>query len=243
MPATINKQRVVTQLFATLAKRMDEKESSHNKPEPLPVLEQFLYAICREGTTREKADSAFRNLRENFYDWNEIRVSSVREVADTLDDLPQSEIRAQRIIKFLQEVFETTFSFDLEALHKKGLKEAEKKLSRFEAANDYCVSWVIQQSLGGHSIPLDVPTIRVIQRLGLIELEQVDKGSIQSNLEHQIPKAKGTYFTDIISNLAEEFCSQSDPQCIRCVVNNSCPKIFTIPEGLSSKNGIQNKLR
>ena len=83
--------------------------------------------------------------------------------------LPDAEVRAQRLIDLLQEVFETTFSFDLESLHKKGLKQAAKQLSRYQAANDYAVAWVIQQSLGGHAVPLEARPCAVLRRLGLIE--------------------------------------------------------------------------
>src|SRR5271170_5302967 len=107
MPTTTHKQRVLQQLCTTALRNGKTAE-----PEPRPVLEQFLYAICREGVSRELADQAYRNLREQFFDWNEIRVTSMRELADALDGLPQSEVRAQRLISFLQEVFETTYSFD-----------------------------------------------------------------------------------------------------------------------------------
>ena len=65
MPAITNKQRQLTQLFTTLKK-------GHDVPDygALPVLEQFLYGICREGATRDLADRAFQNLREQFFDWN-----------------------------------------------------------------------------------------------------------------------------------------------------------------------------
>src|ERR1700730_18315342 len=79
MPTTTNKQRVLTHLFTSLKKRYGGAD-----PEPRPVLEQLLYAILREGTTRELADQAFGLLRERFYDWNEIRVSSVREIEEAL---------------------------------------------------------------------------------------------------------------------------------------------------------------
>ena len=160
MPTTINKQRLFNLLFATETKTRPAEE------EPRPVLEQFLYALCREGVTRDQADRAFRNLRELFFDWNEVRVSSVRELAEAMQGLPNPEQRAQRLIDFLQEVFETTFSFDLETLHKKGVKVAAKQLARYQAANDYAVAWVIQQSLGGHAIPLDSPTLRPLRRWG-----------------------------------------------------------------------------
>src|SRR5262245_21140291 len=181
MPTTTNKQRVLTHLFTGLKRRYDPSE-----PEPRPVLEQLLYAILREGSTRELADQSYKRLQERFFDWNEIRVSSVREIEEVISDLPGAEMRAQRLISLLQEVFETTFSFDLETLHKKGLKQAAKQLSRYEAVkgNDYAVAWVMQRALGGHAIPLDDPTLRVLRRLGLIDDGQEDLEALRSSVEH-----------------------------------------------------------
>src|SRR5207244_1212093 len=157
-----------------------------------------------------------------FFDWNEVRVSSARELADTLRELPNAENRAQRLIDFLQEVFETTFSFDLESLHKKGVKLAAKQLARYQAANDYAVSWVIQKSLGGHAIPVDAPTLRALGRLGLVENEDQDLETLRASLEHQIAKAKGSAFVDLMSDLAEEYCYESDPACSACPLASAC---------------------
>src|SRR5437870_7061234 len=199
MPTAVNKQRVIAQMFTTLKKRYDPRE-----PEARPVFEQFLYAVLREGATREQADRAFNNLQETFFDWNEVRVSSAREVEEALGDIPDAENRANRPVSFLQEVFETTFSFDLEPLHKKGLKQAAKQLSRYQAANDYAVSWVIQHSLGGHAIPLDVPSIRVVRRLGPIDGNEGDLEALRTSLEHLIPKSRGPLFTELISAMAHD---------------------------------------
>jgi len=208
MPTTTNKQRVINQILTTLKKRYDPPE-----PEPRPVLEQFLYAVCREGATRKQADRAFRNLQERFFDWNEIRVSSPREIEEVLSGLPDGENRANRLISFLQEVFETTYSFDLESLHKKGLKQAAKQLSRYQAANDYAVAWVIQQSLGGHAIPLDPPSLQVLARLGLIEDDGEDLETSRASLEHLVPKSRGTLFMELISALAHDEGWENDPTC------------------------------
>jgi endonuclease-3 len=199
MPTTTNKQRVLTQLFTALKKRYEPTE-----PESRPVLEQFLYAVCREGASRAQADRAFRNLQERFFDWNEIRVSSHREVEEALSNLPDADTRAQRLISFLQEVFETTFSFDLEPLHKKGLKQAAKQLSRYQAANDYAVSWVIQHSMGGHALPLDAPSLCVLRRLGLLDVSEGDLEAIRTSLEHLIPKSRGALFIELISAMAHD---------------------------------------
>src|SRR5262249_49912321 len=158
-----NKQRLVQQLL-TLAKKKTEaaRDSGH-------VLEEFVYGLCRENATREQADRAFANLQERFFDWNEVRVSSLRALEEAFAGLSDLAGRAQRLVSFLQEVFETTFSFDLDDLLKKGLKQAAKQLSRYQAHNEYVGAWVVQRSLGGHAIPVDVPTLRCAARLGLVE--------------------------------------------------------------------------
>ena len=218
MPTATNKQRLLNHLFNALSKRYGTAGD-----EARPVLEQFIYGICREGSTRERADRAFKTLQERFYDWNEIRVSSVREVEEALADLPEAELRAQRLIRFLQEVFEKRFAFDLEDLHKKGLKVAAKHLSSYEAANEYVGAWVVQQSLGGHAIPLDPPTLRCARRLGLVDHDVADPEVLRSSLEHLVPKARGPLFVDLISRLAEDCCWEEDPSCVSCPLSAECP--------------------
>jgi endonuclease-3 len=218
MATTINKQRVLTQIFTQLKKRYEAATS-----ESLPVLEHFLYAVCREGTTREQADRAFRTLRERFFDWNEIRVSSTRELEEAMANLPEAEARALRLTSLLQEVFETTFSFDLETLHKKGFKQAAKHLARYQAANDYAVAYVVQQALGGHAIPLDAPSQRVLRRLGLLDTDSDDPETIRASLEHLVPKAKAQLFCELISALAENVCADDDPACLNCPLLADCP--------------------
>ena len=219
---TTGKQRIVNQLFASLGK--------HAKPrpmEPRAVLAQFVYAILRENSTRDAADQAFQNLQERFFDWNEMRVSSTLEIVEALDGtLSDGEARAQRIVDFLQEIFETTYSFDLEplleVLQKKGLKQASKQLLRFQAANDYAVSWVMQHSLGGHSIPLDSSALRILKRLGLIE-EHEDAEALRASIEHQVPKTKGTQFVDLLSVLGDMHCHEEEPACSGCPLHKDCP--------------------
>ena len=218
---TTTKQKTVTQLFTALSKHVKVKSMDAR-----PVLEQFIYAMLRENATRDSADQAFQSLQDRFYDWNEVRVTSTLEIVEALDGaVSDSEMRAQRIVDFLQEIFETTYSFDLEplleVLQKKGLKQASKQLLRFQAANDYAVSWVMQQSLGGHSIPLDATALRVLKRMGLTE-DESDLEALHATMEHQVPKAKGSQFVDSISVLAELHCHEDQPKCPGCPLRTGC---------------------
>src|SRR6478609_9623802 len=118
----------------------------------LSVLEAVIYAICHEGTTREQANQVLSRFKDEFFDWNEIRVSSVDEIQGVLAGLADAEGRALRIRRFLRQLFERTYSFTLESLTKKPLKESLKVLHQYEAfSSDYVTATVVQQSLGGHA--------------------------------------------------------------------------------------------
>ncbi len=221
MATTTNKQRLLNQVLAQARKGSEASEERS-------VLEQVILGICREGATTPEAESAFQNLKARFFDWNEIRVSSYREVEEALEPLLDAEPKAHRIIFFLQEVFEIHVSFDLDKLQKEGLKQAVKKLSRFKTANDFVCAWVAQQSLGGHAIPIDAPSLRCVQRLGLIDEDRDDLESVRASLEHQIPKAKGVQFTEAISLIAGDFCDEQ-PRCTECPLTRDCPSAQSLP--------------
>ena len=219
MATTINKQRLLTHLFQAARKAAEPVSES----EPRPVLNEFIYALCREGATQEQAERAFRNLAERFYDWNEVRVSSHRELEEALAGLPNAAARAERLSAFLHEVFETEFSFDLDKqLLKKGLKLAAKQLAGYQAADDYITAWVMQRSLGGHAIPIDPPTLRCARRLGLVDDHHDDAEAARASLEHLVPKARGAQFTDVLSCLADKYCWEEEPHCSACPMAAEC---------------------
>lgn len=221
MPATTNKQQTLS--FALTA--LKKKFPAPPEPDKRSVLEEVVYAICREGIPSERADAAYESLRRAFFDWNEIRVSTVQEVADVLAALPDAGGRAERIIDFLQAHFEMTYSFDLDDLEKKGLKQAAKQLARYrdKGVTDFVVAWVTQRSLGGHAVPLDGATLRVLQRLGVIDTDYDDLEAVRGTIEHYIPKAKGYEFTEELIQLANEICVEGTPHCPNCPLKGECP--------------------
>jgi endonuclease III len=243
MPAITNKQQLLNQAYTALKKRFP-LPTLEDEPKR-PLLEELIFAICREGTTHADADAAFTRLRKTFVDWNEIRVSTVQEVADVLRPLSNAGLRAGWIIGVLHAVFEMNYAYDIGDLEKKGLKQAArqiaryfdskdldklglkqaaKQIARFKQVNDYAVAWVVQRSLGGHAIPLDTPTVRVLQRLRVVEdVDPDDLESLRGGIEHVIPKTRGPEFTELMSIHAKELCTEKDPLCPKCPLLPDCP--------------------
>jgi endonuclease III len=192
-PAT--KAKALTALLAGLKKVPEPAE-------PRPVLEHLLYAVLRENSSRAQADDAFRALVDRFFDWNEIRVSSPHEVAAALGALPQPLAKAQRVVSLLQEVFEANYSFDLDGLPKKGVKPAARQVARYQASSDFVVAWVTLYCLDGHAIPVDLPSLAALKKLGIVEESEDNPAAVMAQLENQIPKAKALAFVELLAEHA-----------------------------------------
>jgi endonuclease-3 len=217
--ATQSKSQFLSDVHTQLKRRY--------KPKPdrsagrLSVLEAVVYGICHEDTTREQANQALSRFKDQFFDWNEVRVSPIAEIQETLADIPDPHGRAQRIRRFLRQLFERTYGFTLEPLTKKPLKDALKVLHAYEAfSSDYVTATVIQQALGGHAIPVDSSTRRALQRLGISE---PDVTSLRAILERAVPKNRGVEFLELLEELAHDTCVEGTPECPRCELRRICP--------------------
>ncbi|HKM54612.1 MAG TPA: endonuclease, partial [Isosphaeraceae bacterium] len=196
--ATQSKSQFLADVHAQLKRRY--KPKSDRAASRFSVLEAVVYGICHEDTTREQANQALSRFKDQFFDWNEVRVSPIGEVQEALADIPDPQGRAQRIRRFLRQLFARTYGFSLEPLTKKPLKEALKVLSGYEAfSSDYVTATVIQLALGGHAIPVDSSTRRALLRLGISE---PDLAALRSVLERAVPKNRGVEFIELLEELA-----------------------------------------
>jgi endonuclease-3 len=169
-----------------------------------PVLEHLLFACCLENARHAAAEEAFAAMVEAFFDWNEIRVSSVRELAEVMARLPDPPAAAGRLKRVLQHVFEESYSFDLEDLRKKNLGPAIDALKKIDGTTPFSVAYVVQAALGGHAIPLDAGSLEVMRILSLATDEDVAGGEVPG-LERAIAKSSGVEFASLLQQLGVDF--------------------------------------
>jgi endonuclease-3 len=233
--ATQSKTQFLTDIHSTLKRRY--KPRADRESSRLSVLEAVVYGICHENTTREQANQALSRFSDEFFDWNEVRVSGVEEIEERLAGIPEPAERAQKIRRFLRQLFNRTYGFTLEALTKKPLKEALKVLHTYDAcSSDYVTATVIQQALGGHAIPVDNVSLRALQRLGIAEK---DIPALRGILERAVPKNRGAEFLDLIEELAFDTCLEVEPQCSRCELRKVCAYVRAQKEGKQSAQAIR----
>jgi len=168
------------------------------------VLEQLLFACCLENAPLQRAEEGFAGLVHNFFDWNEVRVSTVRELSEVLSGVPDPAAAATRVKRVLQHVFEATYSFDLEELRKKSLTQATEELQKIDGSTPFGVAYVIQVSLGGHAIPVDSSTLQVLHIVDLISDDDLAAGVVPG-MERAISKGKGIEFASLLHQLGADF--------------------------------------
>lgn len=211
-----------TQLLNDIYNLLRKRYKLEPRDGKLPVLESIIFAICNEGATHEEANQALSRFKDHFFDWNEVRVSTLQEIEDVLAGLPEPANRAIQIRRFLRQLFEKTYGFSLDALLKKPMKDALKALSEYDILqSDYVHATVVHTALGGHAIPVDALMRRALERLG-VEEAGIDDASLRSLLERAIPKNRGSEFADLLEKLSHDTCTDR-PDCPRCELRKICP--------------------
>jgi endonuclease-3 len=196
--ATVNRSALINKMHKVLKK--------HYTPTPIPerpTLEHLLYACCLENAPYEAADKAYAALSTAFFDWNEVRVSTVKELSEVMHMLPEPTVAAGHVKHVLQTVFEATYSFDIEAMKKMPLGQAQQKLQKYDGVTAFGLAYVTQAALGGHAIPLDRGLLEVFAILGLAT-DQEKAAHAVPGLERAIPKNKGVEFGSLAHQLAAD---------------------------------------
>jgi endonuclease III len=167
------------------------------------VLEHLLYACCLEDARFEQADEAFAKLQQTYFDWNEVRVTTVAELGDALHSLPFASQAAQRIKQCLQALFESRYQYDIDDMKKANLGKAIAELEAWKGITPFVVSYVSQHALGGHSIPISQVILDALIQCEIVTPAEAEKNSVPG-LERAIPKNKGVEFGNLLQQFATE---------------------------------------
>ena len=181
------------------------------------MLEELLYACCLEDSRPEIADECFARLQESFFDWNEVRVTTVPELAEVLRGVSDPTRAANLIKHTLHSVFEAIYEFDLESLRKQNLGAAVKQLQGYRGTTPFSISYSVQTALKGHSIPVSATGLTIMQILGVATDKNVSQGVVPG-LERAIPKTKGIEFGSLLQQFAAEYAASPFNASVRAIL-------------------------
>ncbi|TWU18463.1 hypothetical protein [Allorhodopirellula heiligendammensis] len=188
-----NRTKLIAKLHSALKKHYSVPPASPSRP----LLEHALYACLLEDCPSELADEGLAKLEQDYFDWNEVRVTTVTELSGVLSNLPDPAKAAGRLKSNLQAIFEEFYSFDLDHLKKENLGKAVAKFEKLPSMTPFVLSYIIQHGLGGHSIPIDYSAMVIMLVSGIASQNEASDGRVPG-LERAIPKSKGVEFASLL---------------------------------------------
>jgi endonuclease III len=210
------------QRAAQLAK-LHKVLKSNYKPFPFdhkrPLLEMAVFAALLENSPFEQAEQIFASLLQKYFDWNEVRVSTITELGESLAPLFDSPARATQLKKVLQGIFEAKYTFDIEILKKQNLGAAVKELQTMTGASSFIVNFVAQNSLGGHAIGLDRGAWEILVITGIATPQEAATGEL-NGLERTIPKNKGVEFFTLLHQAGAEYLHNPNAPTARKLITS-----------------------
>ncbi|MBI1324580.1 hypothetical protein GC170_15540 [bacterium] len=190
----------------------------------LELVESVLFAILRENRNSTEAMQSLARFKTDYEDdFNELRVSGLREILRKIGPSSDAEARARSIRKFLHQIFDKNYKFQIDGLSKKPFKEARDDLKDYEIlANDHHMAYVQVQSLGGHAFPVDARILETARRLGVVD-SSADAATLRGLLEKNIPKAQILHAIALVERFVNEICLADSPRCKDCPFQKICP--------------------
>lgn len=213
-----NRAKKIAKLHSVLKK--------HYQPVKAPtrsILEHIVYACCLEDSKFDHANDAFARLQEIYTGWNEIRVTTVAELAEEMSELSQPQLAAERVKRTLYGLFESQYSWDFDHLRKENLGKATQKLTAIKSITPFVLSYVVQQGFGGHSVPIDQSAMEVMKILDIVSSKEAEKGSVPG-LERAIPKSAGADFGSLLHQFAVDFAATPFSNSLRGILLNIDPE-------------------
>ncbi|HEX8429877.1 MAG TPA: hypothetical protein VF625_01275 [Longimicrobium sp.] len=194
----------------------------------LDPLSELVSSLLSHRTKNRDSGRAFRQLRERFAEWSEVRDAPVAEVEAAIAPVTWPEQKAPRIQEVLRRVGELRGG-DLELDFLEGMPVAEARawLESLPGVGPKTSAAVLLFSrLHLPALPVDSHHHRVAQRLGLIGAS-VAVGPAHRILEAQLPAEWGA--RELYDNHealmihGQRCCFFRDPACGRCPVLEICP--------------------
>lgn len=208
---------------ATQLAKLHKVLKSNYKPFPFdhkrPLLEMAVFAALLENSSFEQAEQIYATLLQKYFDWNEVRVSTITELAEAVTPLFEPAARATQLKKVLQGIFEAKYTFDIEILKKQNLGAAVKDLNTMTGASSFVVNFVAQNSLGGHAIALDRGAWEILVITGIATPQEAATGEL-SGLERTIPKNKGVEFFTLLHQASAEYLQNPASPGVRKLITS-----------------------
>jgi endonuclease III len=192
------------------------------KLQKAPPLETAVHALLAPGNRDDQAAAALKELLLEFVDWNEVRVSSWKEIGSVLENAGLADPGDKAILlrKLLEAVFNRFNKMSLDPLLVQKPEDARRTLEAMADVPDPAAGAVLNLNLGFDGLHATHGLTRVARRVGF--LRDGPAAQLKKDLESNVPRKDRFRFQQHLGHIGRQFCLAGVTLCARCPLHEFC---------------------
>ncbi len=197
---------------------------------PPDALETLMVSVLAGDGNDLLAAEILEKLRGELVDWNELRVSTPKEIEDLIAPLPDAAEKAEALQRILQKLFAERHTLNLAHFQRFGKDRLDKELDSFGGLSPSVKFRMMLKAFDINILPMTADIERIVKRLGLVD-SYLTADKVAEELQQVLPPKRVYSFYHLMSEHAEKVCMVRGYVCASCLLASVCER------GKSSKSG------
>ncbi len=212
------KRANATAVYKALRKKFGAS-SAYAKKDPA---DHIVFSMLLSDTTPEKAQKAFAALKSAYVDWNEVRVTSIREISSLIGSKGCAPKRSESIKAFLQRLYLDTNMVSMQPVRKMSTKRAKEYVEETTGLPSEQVATILLEAFDIPVVPINKQIKYALVRLGLVKMGSTPR-QVQKMFLRLASKGKAATAYRVLHILSTEHCCEKEQLCGGCPVKKHCP--------------------
>ena len=200
---------------------MEKKFGRPNNPVKKPLLDQIVFFHLYAFGGNNRAKRALREFADEYVDWNEVRVSSLGQIGETLSKHGITPEAAPVLKDFLNQIYMEHNTINLEFLREEPIEFIRKFFLKVDAFLPGAVPFVLMVNKDSGALLPENPLRRLAERLGLVE-RGATRGKLNKVLREVVTDRESYKFFMLAVEHLRTICTPDTPKCQNCPMNADC---------------------
>lgn len=200
------------------------------------ALGELIATILSQHTSDINSERAYRQLRETYPTWEQVRDAPVEHVEAAIRSGGLAQQKARRIQQILRILTERLNGapLTLDTLDAMPLEDAQAWLRELPGVGPKTAACVMLFSLGKPAFPVDTHVWRVTKRLGLLGPREDADDAHETLLALIPPEWRHTMHINLIRH-GRQICYARTPACERCPLTAECRYYWDVVVGAGTR--------
>lgn len=191
------------------------------RPKKLPSpLDTIIGTILSQNTNDKNSYKAYRNLKDNFRNWDELAVLKPNQIEKYIKVAGLGKQKSKSIYELLQSLKQKGKVISLDHIKTKNDEEILDELTLYKGVGAKTASCVLLFSLERNICPVDTHVHRTLNRIGIVKTNSPEKTFY--DILNKIPEGVAHSFHTNLIRLGREICKPAKPRCSVCPLLKVC---------------------